>query len=100
MPAPPCLPLLGKMEVVVGEEMSGYVEEIGPMLHLEGTIMQRKDTKRGPPPYRFRGIVCGHYLNPVTKQAGYVISSLAEPGCCQIYPAEQLELVSLRNPDA
>ena len=56
-----------------------------------GEIVQRKDGRRGPPPYRFRGPVCGSYVNPVTQQRGYVVSSLAEPGCCQIFPEEQLE---------
>ena len=59
-----------------------------------GTIVQRKDGKRGPPPYRFKGTVCGEYDNPVTGQHGYAICSFAESGCIQIFPEEQLEIVN------
>lgn len=54
-------------------------------------VVQRKDGRRGPPPYRFRGVVCGTYVNPVTGSEGSVVCSYAEPGCIQVFPNEQLE---------
>lgn len=62
-----------------------------------GMTVQRKNTSRGAPPYRFRGEVCGHYRNPETGQLGVVVSSFAEPGCCQIFPVEQMEPVDDRS---
>lgn len=54
-------------------------------------IVQRKDRNVGPPPYRFKGPVCGHYINPVTGECGVVVMSTAEMGCCQIFPNYMVE---------
>ena len=57
-----------------------------------GTKVQRRNLPNGKPPsYRFKGEVCGNYINPANGEKGHCVSLDADPGCVQIFPLYMLE---------
>lgn len=57
----------------------------------EDRVQRRNHADGRPPAYRFRGTVCGEYLNPATGEQGYNVSLAHDPGCIQNFPGYMLE---------
>lgn len=56
-----------------------------------GTKVQRRNLSNGKDPsYRFRGIVCGNYINPANGEKGHDVSLDHDPGCIQLFPLYML----------
>ena len=57
-----------------------------------GTVVQRVDRREGRAPvYLWRGVVCGHYVNPKSGTPGVDVGSFAEFGAAQVFPLYMLE---------